>query len=38
MEEIENTRNKLPNDIKQFFYKLSNYLDTELYQIDHALN
>ena len=31
MEEIENTRNKLPNDIKQFFYKLSNYLDTELY-------
>ena len=31
MEEIEKTKNKLPNNIKQFFYKLSNYLDTNLF-------
>jgi len=31
MDDIEKTKNKLPNNIKQFFYKLSNYLDTNLF-------
>ena len=31
MEEIAKTKNKLPNNVKQFFYKLSNYLDTDLF-------
>jgi len=27
---METTKNDLPQDIKQFFYKLSDYLDTKL--------